>query len=112
MTVTTGVVLQGFGRLALARAYLRVEHVLNSIHARATREEAESEGSFLGDGVNGSGRTRVESEGGRKLFLKLNGVSSSLGEVLKLALAVVLGDGLGRGQSVTHCDTCSNIRMG
>lgn len=86
LTVTTGVVLQGFGRLVLARAYLRVEHILNSIQARTTEEDTECEGSFVGDDVHGSGQTGVESEGGRKLLLKLNGVSSSLGEVLKLAL--------------------------
>lgn len=93
----TGVGLQGFGRLALAKVYVKTEAVINEAADAAPASEADriSTSSGRNDdprGVDGSGcrggarggsgggavsERREDSSG----LLKLNGVSSSIGGI-------------------------------
>lgn len=91
----TGVVLHGFGRLALAKVYVKTEAVINeaAAHAAPASNAHGSSGRYGGAlGAEGSGGVG-EGRGERKMgdvpyqpeessrLLRLNGVSSSIGEM-------------------------------
>lgn len=78
MTITVGVALQGFGRFALARMYMKTERVINEVQGRAPGQVAD--GNRSGNGASRRGRVEEDSE--RPSLLKLNGLSSSIGDVI------------------------------
>lgn len=80
-TLFTGVVIQGYGRLVLARLYIKTERVIDEVQARGRDENGDRE-IRTGEravGIN-SGRA-TEHDGERSSQLVLNGLSSSIGEV-------------------------------
>lgn len=107
LTMITGVVLQGFGRLLLARVYVKTEAVINAAAdaaplSRADDESSDNGGAGGADGGLGGGRVRrrtgdsgvgdgdggdlshrprdEQSSSGVSGVLRLNGVSSSIGK--------------------------------
>lgn len=97
LTIITGVGLQSFGRIALARVYVKTEAVVNAAACAAptsaSADAAELDSGARCDGARGGGdsggvrigrRRRDEGDlsGQRQdssSLLKLNGVSSSIG---------------------------------
>lgn len=88
--MTTGVGLQGFGRLALARVYMKTEKVVNEAYAASEADgfDGRNDQAGEGEGRSGGGREGGGGDGGsgavspdlRPGYLKLNRVSSSIGE--------------------------------
>lgn len=78
LTVTVGVLLQGFGRVALARMYTKTERVINEVKTRAY--DRVEDGDTVGGGP--SRRCGEEENSERRSLLKLNGLSSSIGDVI------------------------------
>lgn len=77
----TGVVVQGFGRVMLARVYMRVEAAVNEAHSAGGAAGAGD--SRSDDGANARGGDAVGSRHQpHQADLKLNGISSSLGEAV------------------------------
>lgn len=76
LTITVGVTLQGFGRLALARVYMKTERAINEVQNRARVQVADRDRSGSRDNRDG-GATEDDDE--RRSLLKLNGSSSSIG---------------------------------
>lgn len=86
LTIITGVILQGFGRLALARVYVKTERVIHEVQANASAGGGDGGGSssraaIRRDSNSGTSAARTENED-TKSFLKLNPLSSSIGEAL------------------------------
>lgn len=98
LTIITGVGLQSFGRIALAKVYVKTEAVVNAAADAVPAPNADGfDGGARYDGAPGGG----DSDGARarigrrrrddgdasverhdsSILLKLNGVSSSIGEV-------------------------------
>lgn len=78
LTITTGVILQGLGRLALAKIYMKTEQVIEKVQAQARARQAGERTGDPGGSLNGN---QTEDQGGdeRKGKVKLNGVSASIG---------------------------------
>lgn len=75
----TGVLVQGFGRVALARVYMKVQAAINEAHSAG--------------GAGDAAGSRHQPE---QASLKLNGISSSLGTAVRYCSSCVLSYGVSR----------------
>lgn len=94
LTMITGVALQGFGRLALAKVYVKTEAIINEAADAASEDwvsriSGRHDGEWGDEGSGGAGGSQGGS-GGRPVsdrradspgLLRLNGVSSSIGGI-------------------------------
>lgn len=87
--MTTSVILQGFGRLALAKTYMKTEKVINEAHTASGGNDVDGRRSGGGDDGRGWGSdTALLSERQREQqppsSLKLHGLSSAIGENMQI----------------------------
>ncbi|CAM9884156.1 unnamed protein product [Pylaiella littoralis] len=130
LTMITGVALQGFGRLALAKVYVKTEAIINEAADAASASEADwvsriscrHDGEWGDEGSGGAGGSQGGS-GGRPVsdrradspgLLRLNGVSSSIAAGVGWGLihaVILVGTALSKhmGPGAAFSSSCPHV---